>query len=323
MDNNKDDKAQTKNEFMMRMYDQMFSTIDRSYKNIWEMILAIGCGIGVLQLEGKTFFDVAVIGYIIGLFWILIRLIDTNHWYNRNLFIIHEIENQLLGNDAHTLFKGFRPNNREEYNKYHFSISLQTIFVGIILFMTYLSYIIFKYNFFCTNIGVISTWILIIAIPIILGFIFYLIYNNRKTKFNKSINPQQMNYEEFIESLKQLGDSFDVPTLGFESEFSVSIFQNSVVIHTSGNSSHTFTEEEYNKILNRFTNLLDDQRLRAKWYSQPNSNTPEIGWREESRNPNIRFFGYLPAIFRELLYKKGISVHYDANIFCKMKKKIL
>lgn len=125
-----------------------------------------------------------------------------------------------------------------------------------------------------------------------------------------------MNYREFIESLKKLGNSFDVPTLGFESKFSVSIFQNLVVIHTSGNSSHTFTEEEYNKIFNRFITLSDTQRLKAKWYSKPNKNTPEIGWKEESKNPNVRFFGYLPSIFRELLYRRGISVCDDANLFC-------
>lgn len=308
------------NQFMIHMYDQMFSTIDRSYKNIWEMILAIGGGIGVLQLYKcrtlQPIFDVAVIGYIIGLFWILLRLVDANYWCNRNLFIIHEIESKLLGNVAQILFKGFRPNCREKYNKYRFSIYLQTIFAGIILSTCYLSYIIYRYDFLCLRIGIILSWILIISIPIITIVIFYLVCRKRKSDFEKGIyHKRKMSYKEFIESLKKIGNSFEVPTLGFESKFLVKISSDFLTITTSGNNSHPFSEEEYNKILDRFINIPDDKRLKARWYSRPNRNTPEIGWQEEANNTYIHFFGYLPAVFRELLYREGISVCEDVNIF--------
>ena len=138
-------------EFMMHMYDQMFSTIDRSYKNIWEMILAIGGGIGVLQLFSgeKTaipvFFDVAVVGYIIGLFWMLIRLIDANYWCNRNLFFIHKIEEELLGEKINDIFCDFRPKDRYSKNKYRTSIFFQIYFVVLTILLTVCSYLSFKF----------------------------------------------------------------------------------------------------------------------------------------------------------------------------------
>lgn len=174
------------NQFMIHMYDQMFSTIDRSYKNIWEMILAIGGGIGVLQLGTQQFFDVAVIGYVIGLFWILIRLIDTNHWCNRNLFIIHGIENHFLDNDANKLFRGFRPNKREKYNVCHFSIKIQIYFVCIIIFLSVSSYIIYKCNFLHNKQYIVDFLISCILIGSLLAIIIsFCIYNNRKNKFQE------------------------------------------------------------------------------------------------------------------------------------------
>ena len=134
-------------DFMIHMYDQMFVTIDRTYKNVWEMILAIGGGIGVLQLYDKHYaFDIAVIGYIIGLVWILVRLIDANYWCNRNLFIIHKIENSLLKEKAQELFYDFRVKKRPIENEYHFSMVIQIAFVSVILFTTLSMYIISQFQ---------------------------------------------------------------------------------------------------------------------------------------------------------------------------------
>ena len=143
--NEKSVNSEKSYEFMMHMYDQMFSTIDRSYKNIWEMIFAIGGGIGILQIETPQFFDVAVVGYIIGLFWMLIRLIDANYWCNRNLFFIHKIENELLGEKANDIFCDFRPKYRDSKNKYRTSIFFQIYFVVLTILLTVCSYLSFKF----------------------------------------------------------------------------------------------------------------------------------------------------------------------------------
>lgn len=138
-------------EFMMHMYDQMFTTIDRRHKNIWEMVIAIGGGIGILKIfssEYGFYFDIAVIGYIIGLFWILARLIDANYWCNRNLFIIYEIERQLLDGSEENLFSGFRDKNRISENKYGTTIKIQIYFVLFIILLTVLSYLSLKFYFF-------------------------------------------------------------------------------------------------------------------------------------------------------------------------------
>ncbi len=142
--------CEVSNQFMIHMYDQMFSTIDRSYKNIWEMILAIGGGIGVLQLYKcrtlQPIFDVAVIGYIIGLFWILVRLIDANYWCNRNLFFIHKIEEKLLGENADDIFADFRSKTRDIENKYRTSIRYQIYFVVLTILLTVCSYLSFRFS---------------------------------------------------------------------------------------------------------------------------------------------------------------------------------
>lgn len=138
-------------EFMMHMYDQMFTTIDRRHKNIWEMVIAIGGGIGILKIfsyECGFYFDIAVIGYIIGLFWILARLIDANYWCNRNLFIIHEIERQLLDGSEENLFSDFRDKNRISENKYGTTIKIQIYFVLFIILLTVLSYLSLKFYLF-------------------------------------------------------------------------------------------------------------------------------------------------------------------------------
>ena len=138
-------------EFMMHMYDQMFTTIDRRHKNIWEMVIAIGGGIGILQIcscRCDFYFDIAIIGYIIGLFWILARLIDANYWCNRNLFIIHEIERQLLDGKEKDIFAGFRDKNRISENKYGTTIKIQIYFVLFIILLTVLSYLSLKFYFF-------------------------------------------------------------------------------------------------------------------------------------------------------------------------------
>lgn len=138
-------------EFMMHMYDQMFTTIDRWHKNIWEMVIAIGGGIGILKIfsyECGFYFDIAVIGYIICLFWILARLIDANYWCNRNLFIIYEIERQLLDGSEENLFSGFRDKNRISENKYGTTIKIQIYFVLFIILLTVLSYLSLKFYLF-------------------------------------------------------------------------------------------------------------------------------------------------------------------------------
>lgn len=131
---------ESEDKFLIHVYDQMFATINRIHNSIWNMVVIIGGGIGVLKIYSECgynhTFAFAIIVYITALSWILMRLYDFNYWCNRNLFIIKNIEDRFLGVDAKKIYGNFRPQDVNKKNDIRFTIALQMVFVYVVLIDT-------------------------------------------------------------------------------------------------------------------------------------------------------------------------------------------
>jgi len=127
-------------EFLTKVYDQMFNDIDRHHKIVWEtMGLLIGA-FAVLALSEKDIISIDIATGIIVLLaaWVLTHVYDSNYWYNRNLFIIANIERQFLTKDdlknIHYYFGKHRKKNAIQTS---LKIQIYFCFIVIMLFMFY------------------------------------------------------------------------------------------------------------------------------------------------------------------------------------------
>ena len=179
---------------MIHVYDQMFTTINRIHNSIWNMVVIIGGGIGVLNLYeegGSPRFEIALIGYIVVLAWMLIRLLNFNRWCNRNLFIVSKIEEHFLADDAEKIYGEYRAKNLDNIWKIRTSILLEIIFVGGILFISDYCYFYNRFHLQAENLSVCCSIIILIAIifvsysPAILLYILRGAMENSNHKNNK------------------------------------------------------------------------------------------------------------------------------------------
>lgn len=158
--NNNSDKSTVsagEDQFLIHVYDQMFTTINRIHNSIWNMIVIIGGGVGVLNLyKGGSVspcFEIALIGYIIVLAWMLVRLLNFNRWCNRNLFIVSKIEEHFLADDVEKIYGKYRAKDTDNIQKIRTSIFLEMVFVGILLFIADCCYF---YYAFCLQMKCLS-----------------------------------------------------------------------------------------------------------------------------------------------------------------------
>lgn len=190
---------ESEEKFLIHVYDQMFATINRIHNNIWEMVVALGGGIGVLKLYldygYNSIFEFGVLGYVITLSWFLTRLIDFCYWYNRNLFIIQNIENKFLGPSAEDIYAGFRPQNLKKTFEIRTTISTQICFLITIQFSVLIFYLYCNPAIQCIRLHVeVVPVIFVFALLLIISFIpaayvFYL----RDKKYKNKIKQKQHN----------------------------------------------------------------------------------------------------------------------------------
>ncbi len=85
-------------EFLFRMYDQMFNDINRHINIIWQPITVLVGSSGLLTIGVKAIIpiDIAISLIIILVGWLIANIYDSAYWYNRNLVIIANIERQFL-----------------------------------------------------------------------------------------------------------------------------------------------------------------------------------------------------------------------------------
>lgn len=183
---------ESEEKFLIHAYDQMFITINRIHNNIWEMVVAVGGGIGILKLYSECkysgIFDFAILGYIITLSWILTRLVDFNYWCNRNLYIIHKIENYFLRLSANNIYENFRPATPPSTNKIKTTILIQIAFVVGIQIGTLFFYFFYKSNISCAHafLETLSVFILLWGISFYPPYRIFKLRNEiYKNKINK------------------------------------------------------------------------------------------------------------------------------------------
>lgn len=177
--NNNSDKPTTsagEDQFLIHVYDQMFTTINRIHNSIWNMVVIIGGGVGVLNLYEKCAsprFEIALIGYIVVLAWMLIRLLNFNRWCNRNLFIVSKIEEHFLANDVKNFFGEYRAKNLDNIRNIRTSILLELIFTVEILVFAVCWYCYYK---FCIQMEIPQPccWILVFVVAVFISLLFLL-----------------------------------------------------------------------------------------------------------------------------------------------------
>lgn len=87
-----------RDEFLIKIYEQMFKDIDRHHKILWQIIGVLIGSFAFIALAEKGIIpiDIAVSVVILLALWVLAHVYDSNYWYNRNLVIISNIERQFL-----------------------------------------------------------------------------------------------------------------------------------------------------------------------------------------------------------------------------------
>lgn len=84
--------------FLIEMYKQMFSDINRHMTVVWQSVSVVVGAFAVLALVEKNVLpiDVAISLIVMLCTWLYAHMLDAAYWYNRNLAIISNIERQFL-----------------------------------------------------------------------------------------------------------------------------------------------------------------------------------------------------------------------------------
>lgn len=104
-------------EFLFKMYDQMFADIDRHILVVWQSVGLLLGGAAIFALVEKQIItlDIACAIFVVLAGWSVSHSIEAGYWYNRNLVIIANIERQFLRStdlkEIHHYFGKHRPKN--------------------------------------------------------------------------------------------------------------------------------------------------------------------------------------------------------------------
>lgn len=126
-------------EFLLRMYDQMFNDINRHILVVWRSIGLFVTAVSLVAVakNGLLNYDIAISVFLICSFWFLSQIIDSTSWYNRNLVIIANIEKQFLVEsdlkNIHVYFAAHREYEMISHQKIQFYFSIIISFVVVAL----------------------------------------------------------------------------------------------------------------------------------------------------------------------------------------------
>src|SRR5690349_5063241 len=83
-------------EFLFKMYDQMFADINRQILVVWQSIGVLLGGAAIFALVEKQVItlDIACAIFVVLAWWSVSHSLEAGYWYNRNLAIIANIEKQ-------------------------------------------------------------------------------------------------------------------------------------------------------------------------------------------------------------------------------------
>lgn len=119
-------KPIARNEFLLRMYDQMFNNINRHIMITWEIIPVIGGALGAIALSKNETISTEIGASLIILLggWFWAHALDANEWVKRNLFVVSNIERHyLITSDEKDVHYFFRCEHKPELLR-HFLIQV-------------------------------------------------------------------------------------------------------------------------------------------------------------------------------------------------------
>jgi len=188
----------SRKEFLMHMYDQMFNDINRHIMVIWQSIAVLIGAFALFSLveKGIISVDLAVSFIIVIIFWLFAMIYDSSYWYNRNLVIIANIERQFLSqNDLKEIHYYFGKHRKSNSLLRHLMIQMLFGFmIGIVIIIYHISVrIIIAIENYNMNKTIYMDDLLKMSLPyllILIGVPF--LYNFKKQR--------EKAYEEFIKN---------------------------------------------------------------------------------------------------------------------------
>lgn len=95
-------ESETRNQFLLRMYDQMFNDINTHILVVWQSVGVLLGAFAILALVEKGIITLDIASSILVLLasWLVAHLYDASYWFNRNTVIIANIERQFLRTPA-------------------------------------------------------------------------------------------------------------------------------------------------------------------------------------------------------------------------------
>lgn len=125
---NIDEKSlERRDELLLRMYDQLWNSINSHILGIWQSIgVVIGAFAVFALVEKQTIpIDWAVSLILILCIWLISNVVDSSYWYNRNLVIIANIEKDFLPKkDGKDISYYYLEHRRKNKKITHFKIQL-------------------------------------------------------------------------------------------------------------------------------------------------------------------------------------------------------
>lgn len=92
------DRETWRNEFLLRLYDDLWRSIDRVESGIWQFVAlyAVIAGLMISTVRESVPRSIAVVFSLIISFWGINVAINAGKWFNRNLAFVINIEKQFL-----------------------------------------------------------------------------------------------------------------------------------------------------------------------------------------------------------------------------------
>jgi len=90
--------AADRKEFLLKLYDQLYNSINRYYSVVWQSFGVLLGVIGLLSLAEKhtIAYTEALAMTVLVTSWMTAHALDATYWFNQNLIIISNIERQFL-----------------------------------------------------------------------------------------------------------------------------------------------------------------------------------------------------------------------------------
>jgi hypothetical protein len=138
------DANEARRAFLLEMYRQTSSHLNRHILLSWQSIGVVGGALAVfvlgdkLELKADVRLDFAIGVVVLLCAWSIAHVFDANNWFERNLHIITNIERQFLNSsdlrEIHFYFDKHRRDRTEKWLIKHFEIQLlMTVGLWVIL----------------------------------------------------------------------------------------------------------------------------------------------------------------------------------------------